>query len=153
MRVLCLDLGTRTGWASFIGPDVKSGFENFAPHPGENRGCRYIRFNVWLYSWKTQKLEDVVIERPIPFHNNRQAAEIAFGLSTRVEEFCARHDVRLHLVNNATLKKWATGDGRASKSDMLTFARAVSHRQIIDDNEADAVVLLDHAVKVVLKDL
>jgi hypothetical protein len=150
MNVLALDLATVTGFAVELEGKRKSGYMNFAPHDRETPGWRYIRFNVWLYGWKERKLQLVITERAIPSMNNRFATEIAFGLSTRVEEFCARERLRLVTVNNSTLKKYFTGDGRAEKPEMIRFAQQVDPN-VKDDNEADALLLLQYAKLVILK--
>jgi hypothetical protein len=155
-NILCMDLATITGWATEIEGSRRTGFINFAPHQGEGPGWRYIRFNVWLYGWKPQEAQAsksinlVVTERAIPNMKQRAATEIAFGLSTRVEEFCARHYLRLETVHNATLKKYFTGDGRAEKEDMLEAAHKIDPK-IEDHNEADAVLLLAYAKQVILR--
>lgn len=47
----------------------------------------------------------------------------------------------VHTMMPATLKKRATGNGRAEKADMAAWASHRSGRDIRDDNEADAVCL------------
>ncbi|HVI07022.1 MAG TPA: hypothetical protein VND65_01885 [Candidatus Binatia bacterium] len=150
MNILALDLATTTGFASEIRGFRSTGFKNFAPRGTEGPGWRWIRFSVWLYTWKDQPLELVVIERPIPNPNNRHSGELAFGLSTRVEEFCARQNLRLETLHNATVKKYFTGDGRAEKEDMIRMAQRIDPK-IENDNEADALLLLQYAKLVTLK--
>lgn len=39
------------------------------------------------------------------------------------------------------MKKFATGNGRAEKPDMVNAANLLSKRPVIDDNEADAILI------------
>lgn len=148
--ILALDLATRTGYAAEIDGLRKSGAVSFDPHKHEAGGWRYVRFNAWLYeTWKGRGLKMVVTERALPNHYQRATAEIAFGFATRVEEFCARNFIPLHTVHNATLKKFATGHGKAVKGNMLKFAQILKPG-VNDDNEADALWLLEYANKVII---
>lgn len=144
MNILAIDNGSRAGWASEIDGQRMSGVQYFDVHPGDTPGWRYIRFNFWLYQWKDRKLDLLVYERPIPFHMSGASAEVAFGFSTRVEEFCSRHNIRRKLVTPSALKKFACGNGRARKPEMLRFAQALKPG-IVDDNECDALWLLHFA--------
>ncbi len=64
---------------------------------------------------------------------------------TEVLAFAAEHDIETMPVHSATLKKFATGNGRASKADMVTAARARGW-SLVDHNEADAALLLEYAL-------
>ena len=64
---------------------------------------------------------------------------------TEVLAFAAEHNIELMPVHTATLKKFATGSGRANKDDMVQAAKARGWSPQ-DDNEADAQLLLDYAI-------
>lgn len=157
MRVLALDLATRTGWAKWDGERRESGFVDFTPKRGESPGMRYVRFNAWLdmmipdgrnYGangiWKKPDL--VVYEQAWGGMKSGAAAEVALGLATRVQELCAKRGVDHTTVNGSTLKKWTTGNGHAGKPRMVS---AVNERFgppfVTDDNESDAIALLEYA--------
>jgi hypothetical protein len=105
----------------------------------------YLRFNRWL--------EDLVGADPRPglvvfeqaHHRGGAATEVAAGFSTRVLEFCARHAIEHASVHTATLKKFATGHGNADKGAMIDEARRRFKPDLEDDNEADAVWILEWA--------
>lgn len=146
VNILALDLASTTGFATEVAGHRRSGYKNFTPLAGEGPGWRYIRFNVWLYSWKVVPWDLVVIEKALPRHVSALSAEIAFGLSTRVTEFCERQNVKLVSVHGATLKKWACGKGNGTKEDMLRAAqRQLGIKGMVDDNEIDALWLLHFA--------
>ena len=48
MRVLALDLATKTGWALWDGARIESGVQDFTPQRGDSPGMRYHLFNRWL---------------------------------------------------------------------------------------------------------
>src|SRR4029077_3203480 len=96
----------------------------------------------------------IVYEQPFEMRSGA-AAEISLGFATRVQEFCARHGIEHQPVNGATLKKWTTGKGNAKKPAMIAAvlqrfgvpARPGSGRSAdeqLDDNEADAIALLEY---------
>lgn len=57
---------------------------------------------------------------------------------------CASKNIEYSSVHSATLKKFATGSGRANKEDMMRAATLWSGRVIDDDNEADSLLLLKY---------
>jgi Holliday junction resolvasome RuvABC endonuclease subunit len=106
---------------------------------------RFLRFSKWLNELYdlTHPWELVVYERA--HHRGGYATELGVGLQTRVQEFAAARDIEYAAVHSATLKKSATGSGRASKQDMMDAYRAIRGCDPIDDNEADAFLLLEYA--------
>lgn len=144
MNVLAMDLATTTGYAALIAGVRTSGSVCCPVKPSEHRGWRFIRFNHWLYKWRERGLDLVVYEKPIPFHSSQSASMVAFGLASRVEEFCARGNIRCEAVANTSIKKWA-GAGRSDKEAMVKAAQILKPG-VLDHNEADAIWLLDYAV-------
>ena len=49
-------------------------------------------------------------------------------------------------TNVTTLKKWATGDGKADKKKMIEFCKIRWNITPVDDNHADAIHLYKHHV-------
>jgi hypothetical protein len=149
LKILALDLATHTGWAfQYDNGACSSGVTPFLGtlQPGQ----RWIRFSAWLESFAQITPDFIFYERPILHHSSASAAELAFGFSTRVQEFCALKKIRCHSVHNGTLKKYATGSGRADKAAMLRFGRTY-WPNVTDHNECDALWLLEYARKVILK--
>lgn len=50
-------------------------------------------------------------------------------------------------INPATIKKWATGDGKADKNMMIKFCKLRWRTNPVDDNEADATHIFMYYVK------
>ncbi len=145
MNILALDMATRTGWASNVF-GRRSGVIEFALKRGESPGMRFLRCRVWLNEmWKLfeGQLELIVYEQA--HHRGGAATACCVGLVTEVQAFAAEHNIELMPVHTATLKKWATGNGRANKADMIQEAEARGWNPQ-DDNEADAQLLLEYGL-------
>jgi Holliday junction resolvasome RuvABC endonuclease subunit len=142
VNILALDLGTRTGWAALVNDRRESGVQVFDVRRGESPGMRYLRFNAWLVEFVLHRLQIVVYEQT--HHRGGAATEVAAGFATRVQEFCARARIDHYPVHSATLKKFATGHGNAKKPDMIRAAAKLKPG-LTDDNEADAIWLLEYA--------
>ena len=145
MKILTLDMATKTGWASNV-HGQRSGVIEFALKRGESPGMRFLRCRAWLNDiWKLLDGQVEVIVYEQAHHRGGAATSVCVGLVTEVQAFAAEHGIELMPVHTATLKKFATGNGRASKADMIQAARERGWN-VQDDNEADAVLLLEHAL-------
>lgn len=124
LRILALDCATRTGWATnCAGARIEAGLVDFSPKRGESTGMRYVRFSTWLTEMLTQLRPEVVIYEQPPGHfAGANAAEVAYALTTRVQEICERQQVNYTSVNPTTLKWWVTGKGNATKDVMKAAA-------------------------------
>lgn len=161
INVLALDLGSKTGWALQEQGRIESGVQVFDVKRGESPGMRYVRFRRWLNELafvtsaplSAWTLDLIVFEQA--HHRGGAATEVAAGLSTRVQEFCAERGIEHAAVHSATLKKFVTGSGRGDKADMLAHAMKrgwidgetwLPQTRLKDDNEVDAVCLLHYAL-------
>jgi crossover junction endodeoxyribonuclease RuvC len=129
--ILALDLGTATGWALRVDGRLESGVEDFALVRGESPGMRYVNFNRWL-SLVTAPILDAAGDGRLGLlayeqahHRGGAATEVLAGLTTRVQEYCARFQLNHVAVHTASLKKWVTGKGNADKAMM---AHAIHRR-------------------------
>jgi len=156
MRTIAIDQATKTGWASWDGTHTASGVQDFKLKRGESPGMRYIRFEAWL-----REICDLV--RPgllvyeEPHHRGGAATEVAYGLVGIIKKEAATRKIEHTSVHTATLKKWATGKGNASKEEMVAAANDWPAREgliyegteklyhVEDDNEADASLMLAYA--------
>lgn len=140
-KVLALDLGKTCGWAVLSGGQLESGIVKFELHRGESTGMRFVRFNAWLDEM-LGLLSPKLVVYEMAHHRGGHATELLLGMVTRVQEACARYGVQYTSIHSACLKKTATGSGKASKEDMIKAAVALVRREVLDDNEADAILLL-----------
>lgn len=149
MRILALDLGTRTGWACNCHGRLESGVQVFDVKRGESPGMRFLRFNSWFIQWAQTDWRPELVVYEMPHHRGGAATEVTVGMSTRVLEFCAKNDIDHASVHSGTLKKFVTGSGKGDKSVM---AKAAMKKKWIpdlefDDNQVDAICLYHYAVQ------
>jgi len=138
MKILALDLATKTGWAH---SDGGSGVQNFAPRRGDSPGMRWVEFQAWLRRLLDACPTDIIAYEQA-HHRGGAATHVAHSLIGIVEKVAAEREIELTNRHTATIKKYATGNGRASKGDMMVAARDLYDMEIIDDNHADALLLL-----------
>lgn len=149
-RILALDLALRCGWAvgEQNGTVLESGTQDFNARRGESPGLRYLHFRHWLEGLLSGGHGIGLVVFEMPHLRGGAAATLLTGLQTRIEELCAIAGGIEHApVHTSTLKKFATGNGGASKEAMIAAARVVLGREPVDDNEADAVHILRWAAK------
>jgi hypothetical protein len=151
LAILALDLGTTTGWAMFEAGRIESGSTTFSVRVGESPGMRYLAFNRWLdalvlANGLTPRVQLIAFEKPLGiFAKSGAQVELSMGLMTRIEEFCARHNLQHTAVPIGTLKKWTTGTGSADKAMMQAAVMARWNFMPKSHDEADALALLQYA--------
>ncbi|WP_375649398.1 crossover junction endodeoxyribonuclease RuvC [Bartonella sp. MU70NMGDW] len=141
--ILCLDLGTKTGWA-ICGADghIISGVMNFHPRYFEVGGMHYLRFKRCLSEIKqTVDSIDAVYFEEVRRHNSTDAAHIYGDLLSTLTTWCEHHQIPYEGIPVGTIKKATTGKGNASKVKMIKAVCAKGHTPK-DDNEADALAIL-----------
>lgn len=109
-------------------------------------GQRYSMFARWLMdSFILAAYGAIVYE--LPHHRGGPATRVLVGMAAVLELKAAQAGVDCVLgVHTGTLKKHATGKGNTKgKAEMIKRACELTGREITDDNEADAVCLLDYA--------
>lgn len=145
MNILALDLGTKTGWALWRDGLVLSGVQDFSLKRGDGKGMRFVYFERWM----ADMLAGVTLVAWEQAHNRGGAAtEILNGFVCYTKALCDVRNIPYTSVHSATLKKHATGSGRADKAKMIGAAGdRWAGQDIADDNQADALCLLDYALK------
>lgn len=180
MRILTLDLGTKTGWALYAPDDledtIQSGTWALASArdireqaaAGKNR-TRDVRFFMLRNAIEKLLPLDQVWFEDVEFSTYTYQTQLWAGFRTVVSLLSLTVDI--HCCPVGTLKKFATGRGNANKEAMGTalcskyptqYSCLVSstsdkvnvrfvkgpeeQRNIIDDNEIDAIHLLRYAL-------
>ena len=147
-RILAIDPGTRCGWARLDGAQVESGVWDFSGP--QSWGAKWSDFHARLMG-KTTALQAQTIVCEDQTRIRGRYALLCWGWQVMVMALAAQQHMELLVVNPATLKKWATGSGKASKDEMVRATNAQMailqpytgrRRAIWDDNEADALLLL-----------
>jgi Holliday junction resolvasome RuvABC endonuclease subunit len=146
-NILALDLGNKCGWRLRRNGRYHGGTSDFSGSP-ERIGQRYYNFRRFLWrivkSLEPDPLTAVVYERVqfVPRMGGLKAAQSWAGYEATLTCWCEHVGVAYIGVAVGTLKKDFTGNGRASKEDMLDHARALGWRPQ-DDNDADAIALME----------
>ena len=146
MNILALDAATTTGFAHSNG---KHGIWNLGPATIRLRtfkelidkaiqewGCDCIAYEQASYGAGGRKGEGGVQWQTIVFHNQLRGI---------IELVSQERMIKCQAFHPSTIKAFATGNGRAKKEQMI--AACITHYKFkpIDDNEADAVFILELA--------
>ena len=140
MNILALDQATVTGWAT----DTASGVWNLKPNRGESEGMRVVRFKAKVKEMiEIENIDLISYERPAGrFKASIMVSSEMIGV---LKDLCIEKGVKLACYSANEIKKTATGKGNAGKPAMVKAAKAKWPLiDIIDDNHADALWLLEH---------
>jgi hypothetical protein len=153
--LLCLDLGSRTGWALHDDGATVSGTLEFRSGRFEGGGMRYLRFRHWLgeVAAKTSKAAlvaggpglDAVYFEEVRAHAGTDAAHVFGGFLATLTAWCEQRGVAYQGVPVGTIKRHIEGKGNAGKDDVIAAVRALGFKPC-DDNEADALAILHWAL-------
>lgn len=147
MKILALDLGTKTGWAHSDGP---SGVWDLRIKRDESGGMRLIRLGA-----KLREIRDGVGVELVVFEAARYAAPGMQGALVVLAEMQgqvkawveASEGIECRGYSSKEIKVRATGKGNANKEAMLVAAkRRWPDVKVLDHNHADALWLLDLAM-------
>lgn len=142
-KILALDIATKTGWAT----STSSGIWDFKLKRGESEGMKVVRFKSRLEEMiKLEEINLIVYERPAGLHASSVIAASKFiGV---MEEVCERLSINYSGYSAKEIKLHATGKGNCNKEKMIESAKIkFSNTEIIDDNHADALWLLNMTEK------
>ena len=143
MTVLCLDLGTKTGWALRSSDAlITSGTVEFKHDRYQGGGMRFLRFKHWLDRILTTVSQiDAIYFEEVRRHLGVDAAHAYGGFLAHLSAWCEQHDIAYEGVPVGTIKRHVTGKGNAGKPKVIQAVRQRGHYPA-DDNEADALALL-----------
>ena len=148
-RALAIDAAAKMGWATLDNGILECGMEHFQRRTGrktkedEHQGIQFSRFEIWFWRLLGDLEPDVVFfEEPAGGIGGGTALK-CIGWKVLMMACCARKGIPMEGVHTGTLKKYATGSGKAEKEDMIHAANAkFKNLDIKDDNTADAVHIL-----------
>lgn len=145
--ILALDLGQRTGWAVRNADSaISSGTAEFKPGRFQSVGMVFLRFRAWLEEIDAASggVGAVYFEE-VRAHRGVAAAHYYGGFLAHLTAWGDTVDVPYLGVPVGTIKRHATGRGNANKEAMMDAVRALGFAPA-DDNEADALAILDWAI-------
>jgi crossover junction endodeoxyribonuclease RuvC len=143
LTILTLDLGTKTGWASQGAHGIiASGVTQFQSHRWQGGGMRFLQFQQWLDQMhKLLDHIDAIYFEEVRRHLGVDAAHAYGGFLGQLTAWCEQHEIPYEAIPVGTIKRHATGQGNASKQQVIDAMRKHGHAPT-DDNEADALALL-----------
>lgn len=136
---LAIDPALTTGWAH---TNATGGVYRV---PDGHQGKRLAYFADWLdMLLRELPTSRVVYEKQ--HHRGGASTRLALGWVAEIERLAYAHECDCESVHTGTLKKHATGSGKAKKFEMMEAAmRENPTIEIIDDNHCDALWLLHWA--------
>lgn len=146
MKILALDIATKTGWAT----DTASGVWNLQINKGESYGMKHIRFKSKVKEViELEEIDLVVFEKPAG-RFVKAVASVSELVGTLIP-LCEELKVEYTSYTVSEIKKHATGKGNSGKPEMVRAAELKwPDTHIIDDNHADALHILDYAKKLLI---
>ena len=143
MNVLSLDTATKTGWAHTNGT---SGMQDFAPRRGDSPGMRFIEFRSWLHRVLDAAPTELIAYEQPGHMRSRAATHVCEGLIAHVEAVAAERKIEITSRSPSDLKKFIRPDVPHNKRNKPRLMQYVEnnwpHVPLIDDNHADAILLL-----------
>ncbi len=141
--VLCLDLGTTTGWAIRSAQGIiTSGTVSFKNDRWQGGGMRFLKFTRFLSELNENAGPvQLVFFEEVRRHLGVDAAHAYGGFMAHLTAWCEQQQIVYEGVPVGTIKRHATGKGNANKRMMIDSAKNRGH-QPVDDNEADALALV-----------
>ena len=140
-KILALDVATHCGWA--VNNEIY-GVWDLTPKRDESAGMRLIRFRYKLKEViEKEKINLVVFERPGGRHVG--AVIVHSELQGQVKVICEDLNIPYRGYSSQEIKKFATGKGNTNKAGMIEAAKNKLNYPGKNDNEADALWLLELA--------
>lgn len=141
IHILALDIATTTGYYSLHG----SGVWNFSERLSRIGGKQHKAFRDTLMGFITEHdirkivAEDISVNKH--FTDIRKLSELRGVLLEVCDELCLPEPEFVHV---AALKKFATGNGRATKPEMMAACRSRYRFEPRSHDEADAFMLFQY---------
>lgn len=142
--ILAIDPATKCGWAHTNGA---SGTWDLSVRRDESAGMRLMRLESKLNEIGAAGLNLLVFEAARHAAPKMQGALVVQSeFQAVIKLWCEKRNLVYRGYSPSEVKKHATGKGNANKEAMVNAAKA-RWPQVRDDNEADALWILDMAKK------
>lgn len=146
MRILALDPAAKCGWAYRPRTDapIVSGTWDLSTRRDESAGMKLIRLEAKLNEIAELGIDLVVYETPA-LHTYPLALVSHAKLIGVIEKWTVDRQFDSKGYAPKLIKKFITGNGNAKKADVVRDVKKLFGIDSIDDNEADAIALLELA--------
>lgn len=143
MTLIGIDPGTSCGWAATVdGRRVGSGAWDLRPRRHEGGGMRYLRarthFRELVGHLRDGGTVDAVAYEEVRRHAGTDAAHVYGGIVAMIGAECEALKIPYRGIPVATVKRLATGSGRAGKGEMVAAMLDDVGIEPATDDEADA---------------
>lgn len=146
MRILAIDPGTACGWAfADEKHTVASGTWDLSTKRDESAGMKLLRLEAKLEFVKNDLGADLVVYETPANHTYPLALISHAKFIGVIERFCTAKGINYRGYAPNEIKKFATGKGNANKEAVAAAVRGKWKADVQDDNEADAIALLELA--------
>ncbi len=146
IRILALDPATRCGWAYANGEHLGYGVWDLGISGSEHAGKRLVRLRDRLMDLHdTKGIERIAYEEASKGSHNPSVQAFHNEIAGVIRMVAADIGVPAVPYPIGTIKKFATGNGRAMKPQMIRACKTVLGIETEDDNVADALFLLELA--------
>jgi Holliday junction resolvasome RuvABC endonuclease subunit len=140
--ILAIDPATRCGWAVYNNDQkVASGVLDFSSKPTAHAGKRFNNalneFTTLISKYPIKAIAYEAVKR----WQSSQAALVYGGIVSTLLVAAYQSSVPVFGIAPKSAKKRCTGNGNASKTEMIVWANKEFNIQVIDDNEADALAI------------
>ena len=143
LRILALDPATYCGFAHSSGI---SGTWDLSTRTDESVGMRLVKLRALLSQIKEDHGVDLVAYEAVRYSGMARPVVTQSEIQGVIKVWCEDNLVEYTGYSSTAVKKHATGKGNASKEKMILAAEKKWGRVIEDDNEADALWILDLAM-------
>lgn len=146
MRILALDIATKCGFAYLGAAGRISGTWDLSTRRDESTGMKLLRLEGKLVEIAKTGVDLVVFEAARHAAPRMQGALVHQAkLQAIVERFCEHRKIKSRGYSPTEIKSFATGKGNANKDAVRAAVAARFGVTAADDNEADAIALLELA--------
>jgi Holliday junction resolvasome RuvABC endonuclease subunit len=119
----------------------------------ESPGMRFIRARKEITALIKDYQPDLIIYEAVKRWMSSASAHVYNGILAVLLMTADEAGVEYVGVSPKEIKKYATGNGNASKDDIITWASTYWGRPVTDDNEADALAMCYYASSMIAKDV
>lgn len=143
-KILAIDPATKCGWASSCG---QSGTWDLSIRRDESSGMRLIRFEGKLEEIRRSVGVSIVVFEAARHAGPKMQGALVVQAEIQgvLKSWCERSKIEYRGVSPSEIKKLATGKGNCNKQAMIDSARKKWGDQVKDDNQADALWILEFA--------